>query len=59
MVYFKADEKGKLSLPWRVPYKVLGRTSNVNYEIDFPNDGGHRPYHIVHVDRLKRYGVSV
>ena len=57
MVYMPSDDKGKLSLPWRGPYKVAKRTSNVNYEIDFPDDDGRKPYRVVHVDRLKAYAA--
>jgi hypothetical protein len=55
MVHFPNDKKNKLSLPWRGPYVVTKRTSNVNYEVDFPAEDGRKPYSVVHVDRLKAF----
>jgi hypothetical protein len=57
MVYMPSDDKGKLSLPWRGPYKILKRTSNVNYEVNFPDEDRRKPYAVVHVDRLKAYAA--
>ena len=55
MVQMPGDVQNKLSWPYRGPYAVLERISNVNYKIDFPSTDGVRPYSTVHVDRLKSY----
>lgn len=55
MVLFPNDMRSKLDSPWRGPYVVLERVSNVNYKLDFPDEDGRRPYSVVHVDRLKAY----
>jgi hypothetical protein len=41
---------------WKGPYKVVERTSLVNYKLDIPIPISGKPVHnVVHVDRLKSY----
>ena len=41
---------------WKGPYKVLERTSLVNYKLDIPPSAhGQTTHPVVHVDRLKPY----
>jgi len=50
-VLLRNHVRHKLDTPWRGPYTIVNRVSNVNYEIQLPS--GDRTYKVVHTQHLR------